>query len=99
MSTSETETTSLLATHVGVTEDTLTVDLSDGRAVSVPLEWHPRLRHANSKERKNWRLIARGEGVQWPEIDGDVSVAALIAGRPSGETAASLQRWLATRKA
>jgi hypothetical protein len=81
-----------------ITEDTLTVELSDGRSVSVPLAWYPRLLHATSEERLKWRLIARGEGIHWPEVDEDISVASLIAGRPSGESAASLQRWLAGRK-
>jgi hypothetical protein len=82
-----------------VSEDTLTVDLSDGRSLSVPLAWYPRLLHATPAERGNWKLIARGEGVHWPDVDEDISVAGLIAGRPSGESAASLQRWLAARKA
>jgi len=99
MTTSATETTTPLATGLAVTEDTLTVDLSDGRTVSVPLPWYPRLLHATGKERGNWRLAAQGEGVHWQDVDEDVSVAALIAGRPSSEGAASLQRWLAARKA
>jgi hypothetical protein len=55
--------------------------------------------HATSAERGNWKLVARGEGVRWPNIDEDISVASLIAGHPSGESAASLQRWLRSRKA
>ena len=84
---------------MAVTQDTLTLDLGDGRTVSVQLAWYLRLLHASSQERGNWRLIARGEGVHWPDVDEDISVAALIAGRPSSESAASLQRWLAARKA
>ena len=99
MSASTTETATPLATAVEVTDDTLTVDLSDARTVSVPLTWYPRLLHATSEERAKWELIAQGEGIHWPDVDEDISVAALIAGRPSGETAASLQRWLAARKA
>lgn len=99
MTTSATDTTTPLATGVAVTDDTLTVDLSDGRTLSVPLAWYPRLLHATSQERGNWRLIARGEGVHWPDVDEDISVVSLIAGRPSGESAASLQRRLAGRKA
>jgi len=98
MTTSATESTPL-ATGVAVTDDTLTVDLSDGRTVSVPLDWYPRLLHASPGERSNWRLVARGEGMHWPDVDEDISVAALIAGRPSSEGAGSLQRWLAGRKA
>jgi hypothetical protein len=99
MTTSATETTTPLATRVVVTDDTLTVDLSDGRTLSVPLAWYPRLLHATSQERSNWKLVARVEGMHWPDVDEDISVDSLIAGRPSGESAASLQRWLAGRKA
>jgi hypothetical protein len=99
MTTSTTETVVPLATAVEVTDDTLTVELSDARTVSVPLTWYPRLLHATSEERAKWELIAQGEGIHWPDVDEDISVAALIAGRPSSETAASLQRWLAARKA
>lgn len=98
MTSSATETTPL-ATQVAVTDDTLTVDLSDGRTVSVPLAWYPRLLHATPEERRNWRFVARGEGMHWPDVDEDISVASLIAGGPSAESAASLRRWLAGRKA
>jgi hypothetical protein len=87
-----------LATSAAVTDDALTVELSDGRSVSVPLAWYPRLQHATAEERGKWRLIAQGEGIHWPDLDEDISVASLIAGRPSAESAASLQRWLARRK-
>ena len=83
MTTSATDTATPLATGVVVTDDTLTVDLSDGRTVSVPLVWYPRLLHATSQERDHWNLIARGEGMHWPDVDEDISVASLIAGRPS----------------
>ena len=88
-----------LADTVTVTDDTLTVGLMDGRSISVPLAWYPRLLHARSAERGKWQLIARGEGIHWPDVDEDISVSSLIAGRPSAESAASLQRWLAGRKA
>jgi len=97
MTTSATETSTPMATCVSVTDDTLTVDLSDGRTVSVPLAWCPRLLHATSEERG--RLVTRGEGVHWPDVDEDISVASIIAGRPSSESATSPQRWLAARKA
>jgi len=99
MTTSATDTATPLAIGVAVTDDTLTVDLSDGRTMSVPLGWYPRLLHASPEERRNWQLVARGEGMHWPDVDEDISVASLIAGRPSSEGAASLQRWLAGRKA
>ena len=98
MTTSTIETVAPLVTSVATTDDTLTVDLADGRSVSVPLAWYPRLLHASAGERTDWRLVAGGEGVHWPQLDEDVSVAAIMAGKPSGETAASLQRWLAARK-
>jgi len=82
-----------------VSEDTLVVDLADGRTLSVPLAWYPRLAHGTPAERAEWRLIGRGEGIHWPELDEDVSVEGLLAGRRSGESQASLQRWLQSRKA
>ena len=88
-----------LAITVAATADTLTVDLADGRSVSVPLARFPRLRHATAKERRKWQLIAGGEGIHWPDVDEDSSVSSLIAGRPSTERASSLRRWLAGRKA
>jgi hypothetical protein len=88
-----------LATSASITDDTLIVDLSDGRSVSVPLAWYPRLLHATAEERLKWRLIAQGEGIHWPDVDEDISVESVIAGRPSAESPKSLQRWLAGRKA
>jgi len=83
---------------VTVGEDALRVDLSDGRSISVPLAWHPRLWHGTEKERANWRLIGRGEGIHWPELDEDISLEGLILGRPSNESQSSLQGWLKSRK-
>lgn len=85
------------ATQVVVTDDTLTVELSDGRSVSAPLAWYPRLLHGTPEERGRWRLIGQGVGVHWPELDEDVSVENLLAGSPSGESQASLSKWLARR--
>jgi hypothetical protein len=99
ISTSEATASQPLATSAAVTEDTLTVELADGRSVSVSLAWYPRLLNATADERLKWRLIAQGEGIHWPDIDEDISVASLIAGRPAAESAASLQRWLAGRRA
>ncbi len=82
---------------VTVTEDTLSVNLSDGRTIAVPLAWFPRLVHASQKERNNWRLIARGHGIHWEDIDEDVSVEGLLAGRPSDESQASFKKWLTNR--
>ncbi|GBE04806.1 hypothetical protein BMS3Abin10_00422 [bacterium BMS3Abin10] len=81
------------AEDVRVTKDTLSVDLSDGRTISVPLEWFPRLVYATLKERKNWRLIGRGHGIHWENIDEDISIEGLLAGRPSGESHSSFKKW------
>lgn len=87
-----------VAEDVKVTKDTLSVDLSDGRTISVPLEWFPRLLHATSKEKNNWRLIGKGQGIHWEDIDEDVSVEGLITGRPSGESQISFRKWLKQRQ-
>jgi Protein of unknown function (DUF2442) len=81
-----------------VTQDTLSVNLSDGRTIAVPLAWFPRLVHASQKERNNWRMIARGQGIHWEDIDEDVSVEGLLAGRPSGESQLSFKKWLNRRR-
>jgi hypothetical protein len=83
--------------HVSVTEDSLRVDLVDGRTISVPLAWYPRLLHGRPEERDNWRLIGQGEGIHWPELDEDISVENILLGQPSGESQSSLARWLQTR--
>ena len=85
------------ARQVSITEDTLSVDLSDGRTISVPLVWFPRLVHGTQNERERWRLIGQGEGIHWPDLDEDVSVANLILGKPSSENNRSLNRWLEER--
>jgi len=85
------------AMNLQVTDDTLSVDLSDGRTISVPLGWFPRLEYANAVERANWRLIGKGDGVHWEDIDEDISVQGLLSGRPSGESQESLKRWLQGR--
>src|SRR4051794_29138190 len=85
------------AIAVAIGEDTLSVDLSDARTIAVPLAWYPRLLHAKAKERKNWRLVAGGDGIHWPDLDEDISVEALLAGRASGEGQTSLRKWLAGR--
>lgn len=86
------------ATHVRVSNEALVVDLSDGRTVSVPVGWYPRLEHAAPAERKRWRLIGEGRGVHWEDVDEDISVRALLEGRPSTESQQSLKRWLEQRK-
>jgi len=93
------EAVSARAGDVRITKDTLTVELLDGRTISVPLEWYPRLWHGTLQERKHWRLIGRGEGIHWPDLDEDIRVENLLAGRPAGESQRSFQRWLAQRQA
>jgi hypothetical protein len=88
-----------LAVHLDVTDDTLSVELSDGRTIAVPLAWYPRLAHGTSDERRSWRLIGGGLGIHWPAIDEDISVANLLAGQPSGESQSSFKKWLAGRSA
>jgi hypothetical protein len=97
MSTSAVEMEVPFAENVTVSVDTLCVDLSDGRTISVPLSWYPRLLHATLAERKRWRLIGRGLGIHWEDLDEDISVAALLAGKPSGESQSSFSNWLAKR--
>ena len=97
MSTSTVEIAVPLAENVTVRADTLFVELSDGRTLSVPLDWYPRLLHSSPEERKNWRLIGRGRGIHWEDLDEDISVAGLLAGRPSGESLPSFKKWLAAR--
>jgi hypothetical protein len=80
-----------------VTDEALTVRLDDGRTISVPLDWYPRLKHGNPRERSHWQLTAGGHGLHWPDLDEDVSVEALLAGQRSGESGPSLARWLASR--
>ena len=85
------------AEGITVTEDTLSVDLSDGRTISVPLTWFPRLLSASPEERNNWRLIGKGHGIHWEDIDEDISIEGLLAGKPSGESQDSFKKWLGAR--
>lgn len=85
------------AVRVEVSDNAVTVELSDARTITVPLSWYPRLLHARPEERRNWRLVGRGEGVHWDDLDEDVSVEGLLAGRRSGESQPSFQRWLESR--
>lgn len=87
------------AEEVKVTSDELNVDLSDGRSISVPLAWFPRLFHSTEEERQHWRMIGKGEGIHWEDIDEDISIEGLLAGRASNESQPSLQKWLRQRQA
>jgi hypothetical protein len=99
MGTSITRPKEPLAKAVRITDTTLTVDLQDGRTISVPLDWYPRLRHGPRAERNNWQLIADSEGIHWPDRDEDTSVSGLLEGIPSQESPGSLREWLRRRKA
>lgn len=99
MSISAVEVRSLIAVDVSVSDEALTVELADGRTLSVPLAWYPRLQHGTREERAHWRLIGGGTGLHWPDLDEDISIEGLIAGRASTESATSLRKWLNERKA
>ena len=93
------ETRTATVQDVVVSDDSLVVDLADGRTISVPLAWYPRLLHGQPQERNNWRLIGQGEGIHWPDLDEDISAENILFGQPSGESQRSLSRWLQTRPA
>lgn len=92
MSTSKADLREALAESVSISDDALMADLTDGRTITVPLAWFPRLAHGTAIERANWRLIAGGAGIHWPDLDEDISVESLLAGRRSGEAQESLRR-------
>ena len=87
------------AQNVVVTADSLRVDLSDGRSISVPLSWYPRLLQGTREERSNWRLVGNNEGIHWSDLDEDISVENLLLGRRSGESQDSFKKWLKSRTA
>lgn len=87
-----------LAVEVSVTNEQLTVDLADGRRLIVPLAWYPRLWHAYPTERQNWQLLGDGYAIEWPDLDEHIGIEGLLAGRQSGESRKSLERWLTSRQ-
>ncbi len=99
MNSSTVETQIPTAVIVRFTDDMVSVDLSDGRSISVPLVWYPRLSHATAGERDNWRLIGGGRGIHWIDLDEDISVENLIKGQSSSESQTSFKRWLSQRAA
>lgn len=98
MTTSSLATETAAAKRVKVTEHALVVELRDGRSVSVPIEWYPRLAEGRPSERRRWELIGPGIGIHWPDLDEDISVEGLLLGLASNESQASLQRWRASRR-
>jgi len=87
-----------MATDVAVSDDALSVVLSDGRTVTAPIAWYPRLVHGTQPERQNWKFNGGGLGIHWHDLDEDISVANLLAGKASGESQQSLKKWLESRK-
>ena len=87
------------AMTIEATEDTLAAELSDGRTISVPLAWYPRLVHATPEERNNWRLTGAGAGIHWLALDEDLSIEGFLAGRKSGESPRAFKRWLESKRA
>ena len=84
--------------NVKVTGNTVRAELSDGRTILVPIAWFPRLAHGTPKERSNWRLIGKGFGIHWEDLDEDISVENLLLGKASGESQSSLKNWMESRR-
>jgi hypothetical protein len=86
------------AVKVTVTDDTLSVDMEDGRTVSVPIGWYPRLAHGTPKERANFQISGAGFGLHWPELDEDIGIEGLLLGKRSTESPESFEKWLKKQK-
>lgn len=97
MDSSAIETQETRARSVSVSDDALVVDLVDGRTLIVPLVWYPRLWHGTPEERRHLELFGDGTYIHWPDLDEDLTVAGLLAGRRSGESPKSLEKWLENR--
>lgn len=98
MSSSEREVHVPRALSASITDDSLVVDLVDGRTITAPLAWYPRLVHGTPEERSEFSLVGDGAGIHWPRLDEDISVEGILAGVPSGESQLSLQAWLRERE-
>lgn len=85
------------AIGVKFSETDFIVELADGCLLSIPLAWYPRLAHATAEELANWHFLGDGYAIEWPDLDEHIGIEGLLAGRSSGESEASLQRWLAGR--
>ena len=83
--------------RVQVTDDTLSIDLEDGRTISVPIVWYPRLAYGTPAERANFYISGAGYGIYWPDLDEDISVKGVLLGKRSMESSASFERWLRQR--
>ncbi|MBI5054701.1 MAG: DUF2442 domain-containing protein [Chloroflexi bacterium] len=84
--------------HVAITDDTLSVDLEDGRSIDVPIGWYPRLAYGTSDERANFQISGAGYGIHWPDLDEDLGVEGILLGKKSSESRASFERWLKQRQ-
>ncbi len=89
----------VFAVDVSFSEDAMSISLDDGRTISVPLAWYPRLLSGTSEERERFELIGDGEGIHWPDLDEDISVESILAGRRSSESSSSLAGWKERRAA
>lgn len=98
MNSLETEIQEPKAKSIKISDDSLSVDLFDGRTIIVPLLWYPRLWHGSNEERNNFELIDEGSIIHWPDLDEDLSLSGIVAGRKSGESQKSLKRWLKNRE-
>ena len=86
------------AVKVTITEDTLSVDLEDGRTITAPIGWYPRLAYGTPAERANFQISGARYGIHWPDLDEDIGVEGLLLGKKSTESAASFEQWLKKRK-
>jgi hypothetical protein len=87
-----------IAVQVAITDEELIVDLTDGRRMMVPLAWYPRLLLASPAERQNFQLLGDGYAIEWPDLDEHIGIEGMLAGRHSGESHKSLERWLASHR-
>ena len=87
-----------VAVDIQLTDQRLIVELEDGRSISIPVEWYPRLSHATKEERTHWELLGGGYAIEWPDLDEHIGIEGLLAGRKSGESEVSFQKWLASRR-
>ena len=87
-----------LVVDLSVTDERLTIDLADGRTIIIPLDWYPRLLHGTADERQNWQLLGEGYAIEWTDLDEHIGIEGLLAGRRSGESQQSFERWLHSRE-
>ena len=99
MSTSAVDFEMPIAIDVSASDAELTVRLEDGRTISVPIHWYPRLAHGTLAERNHYEIDSFGEAIHWPDVDEDLSVKSIVAGWQSRETERSIRRWLEERRA